>query len=105
MRRNISVFAGILAAGFVAWFSAEPAQALPRYSARYEQNCGLCHVNPTGGGQRTLYAAQYIIPSELAMRNATPEQLAAIDPQLSKSISIGVDLRWEDHHADLKNAT
>ena len=32
------------------------AGAVPRYSARYEQNCMLCHVNPTGGGMRSSYA-------------------------------------------------
>ena len=35
---------------------------IPRYSARYGQDCNLCHVNPTGGGQRTTYATQYIVP-------------------------------------------
>lgn len=29
---------------------APEASALPRYSARYGQDCLLCHQNPTGGG-------------------------------------------------------
>ena len=26
------------------------AYTIPRYSARYEQDCNLCHMNPSGGG-------------------------------------------------------
>jgi len=81
--------AGVLA----ALLPALQARALPRYSARYEQNCMLCHVNPTGGGMRSAYAVQQLIPKEFAMSPATPEALKNIDPKLGKNLSIGTDFR------------
>lgn len=87
------------------------AEALPRYSARYGQNCTLCHHNPTGGGLRTLYATQYLVPAELAMRpgfggadSAAAADVAADaggeapqsplpDPQLNAAVTVGADLR------------
>lgn len=69
---------------------ASVAQALPRYSATYGQNCGLCHQDPTGGGLRTLYASQYLVPTELA---ATAPELETISPLIAERIMFGVDLR------------
>jgi hypothetical protein len=69
------------------------AGAVPRYSARYEQNCMLCHVNPTGGGMRSSYATQSLIPKEIAMSPTTPEALAQIDTHIGKNVSIGTDFR------------
>jgi hypothetical protein len=69
------------------------AFALPRYSARYDTNCMLCHVNPTGGGMRSAYASQELVPKEFAWSRATPAMLAQIDPKIGKQISIGTDFR------------
>ena len=69
------------------------ALALPRYAARYEQNCMLCHVNPSGGGMRSAYAVQELVPKEFAMSPATPELLKEIDPRIGKHLSIGTDFR------------
>jgi hypothetical protein len=69
------------------------ARAVPRYSARYEQNCMLCHVNPSGGGMRSAYAVQELVPKEFAMSPATPEVLKEIDPKIGKHLSIGTDFR------------
>jgi len=81
------------------------ARALPRYSARYEQNCALCHVNPSGGGMRSAYAVQSLIPKEFAMSPATPEILKDIDPKIGKHLSIGTDFRelflLESDHSSL----
>jgi hypothetical protein len=69
------------------------AYTIPRYSARYEQDCNLCHVNPAGGGQRTTYATQYIVPKEMSWLKLSDSTMAAIDPQLSKAVTIGADVR------------
>jgi mono/diheme cytochrome c family protein len=42
------------------------ATAIPRYSAQYNQSCILCHVDPSGGGARSLYGAQFFAYTELA---------------------------------------
>lgn len=88
----------LLALGLLV--AATPALALPRYAARYEQNCALCHVNPAGGGLRTTYATQYLAPTELVLRPYSPEALEKIDPQVSKSILIGADFRTMYHASD-----
>lgn len=72
---------------------AGEARALPRYSAQYGQNCTLCHVNPTGGGMRSLYASQYLVPEEIAARGWSEEEAANLSPQISPNITLGVDLR------------
>lgn len=69
------------------------ASAIPRYSARYGQTCDLCHHNPTGGGQRSLYASQYLVPTEMSMREYGMDELAGFDPQLSDNVTLGADLR------------
>jgi hypothetical protein len=70
------------------------AMATPQLAARYAQDCGLCHVNPTGGGLRNSYASQYILPAELSLR-----PLSAHDrehwpnPRLNDFITLGIDMR------------
>lgn len=73
--------------------AASSASATPRYAARYGQNCHLCHHNPTGGGMRSLYASQYIVPVELAMRASALEASARLDPQIGENVTVGADLR------------
>lgn len=84
-------------------------QALPRYTARYQQNCNLCHTNPTGGGLRGLYATQFLTPKELAGNWLEFEgELALPDPQLNESILVGADVRTlfiagDDEDSDPEN--
>lgn len=72
---------------------APAVQALPRYTAQYGQSCTLCHVNPTGGGMRSGYASQFLVPEEIAGRGWTEEEAAVFSPQISPNIALGVDLR------------
>jgi hypothetical protein len=74
---------------------ATVAHAVPRYSARYEQNCMLCHVNPTGGGMRSEYAVQELIPKELAMSAHRPAAFTALESHLNKAVRIGADFRHQ----------
>jgi len=69
------------------------AYTIPRYSARYGQDCNLCHVNPAGGGQRTTYATQFIVPKEMSLLKLSDSTMASIEPQLSKAVTIGADAR------------
>jgi len=38
----------------VGLFFVEPAHALPEFSTRTGESCATCHVNPGGGGPRTM---------------------------------------------------
>ncbi len=77
----------------VTMLPAVTALAVPRYSARYEQKCALCHTNPSGGGQRTLYASQYLVPEEMAWSKPKPDILEGIDPEIARNLIIGTDFR------------
>lgn len=79
---------------------AGDAVALPRYSARYGQSCSLCHVNPTGGGLRTLYASQYIVPAELSLVRYAQEEPPRFDPSLSDEVFLGIDQRTVLHEGE-----
>ena len=69
------------------------ALAVPRYTARVRQNCTLCHDNPTGGGMRSLYASQFLVPREMSLVSFTEEQAQRVRPDVSPSITLGADLR------------
>ena len=77
------------------------ADAVPRYAARYEMSCNLCHHNPTGGGQRSLYASQYLVPAEMVKNPVPFEELDSIDPQVGKNLIVGADMRTM-HQATVK---
>lgn len=85
MRRSVTSILILLACVF-----ADESSALPRYGAIYGQDCRLCHQDPTGGGLRTLYASQFLIPKELAAR--TPD-LETIQPLAGDRLHFGLDLR------------
>lgn len=84
----------------VLLLAATPASALPRYAARYNQKCSLCHVNPSGAGLRTLYASQDLVPNEMAWRAPKPEILEGLSPEIAKNILIGTDMRTMHDHSD-----
>ncbi len=86
-----AVLAALVTLGILT--AAGDAGALPRYSAQYGQRCALCHVNPAGGGPRTLYASQMIVPEELSFSRYEPEAIAGIRPDLTPAVSVGLDLR------------
>ena len=89
----LAVILGLLA-------GAPPARAVPRYAARYQQSCALCHHDPSGGGMRSAYAAQYLVPAELARHPTPAEDLQRLDPNIGRSLAIGFDLRTVHHYYD-----
>ncbi|MFH1278590.1 MAG: hypothetical protein ABIK65_09445 [Candidatus Eisenbacteria bacterium] len=80
-------------AAAVLFILAREAGSVPRYSARYGQKCLLCHQSPTGGGMRSLYASQFLVPNEIAARPYGDESLELPDPGISRDVTIGADLR------------
>jgi hypothetical protein len=98
LNRSLSLVSALFCTVLLA---ASAAHALPRYSATYGQNCGLCHQDPTGGGLRTLYASQFLVPTELA---ATAPELETISPLIAERIMFGVDLRTLFSNAEERDA-
>lgn len=88
----LALAAGVLLAGGLV-----PSGATPRYAARYEQSCQLCHDDPSGGGKRSLYAAQYLWPVEMVTFPPAAETLERLDPRLGGNVSAGCDLRTIYH--------
>jgi len=83
----------ILAVLAFAMLQSQSAHALPRYTAQYGQSCILCHVNPSGGGMRSEYASQFLVPEEIAAKGWSAEEMDYISPRISPNITLGVDLR------------
>jgi hypothetical protein len=78
---------------FLGFLLPIPCQATPRYSAIVGQNCNLCHHNPTGGGMRSLYASQYLMPTRFAMKAIAEGEAAPVNPQIGDNVTVGADLR------------
>ena len=90
MRANPSPALGIVC----LLLAAASAPASPRYALRAGQSCNLCHHDPSGGGLRSTYASQYLIPERIA--RAAPETSIPVtlpDPQIGQDVVIGADLR------------
>jgi hypothetical protein len=81
-------------------FAAVPAAANPRYSSRVGQKCLLCHEDPGGGGMRSAYAAEYLLPDEIAMRPYDETSRALLEHALSKSVTVGADMRTLATYSD-----
>lgn len=93
MVRSPFVRAALVLSSCGILFMAVSADTIPRYGARYEQDCNLCHYNPTGGGERDLYATTYLVPAEMAIPEFDEENATVFDPQIGESVVIGADVR------------
>lgn len=71
-----------------------PSDAVPRFASRMNLQCQSCHVNPTGGGMRNLFAAKGYGREELPVPEWR-DKLALEDftPQISPFLSFGADFR------------
>ncbi len=88
--RRLLVGLAFLAGGLVG---PGEARALPRYAAAYGQDCNLCHHDPTGGGLRSAYATQYLVPAELVWRSDPESAAESISPSIGDHLTVGADLR------------
>ncbi len=66
----------------------QPVNALPEYAVRTGESCSTCHVNPGGGGPRTLRGMLW---SARGRSDAVPELPGVL---LAPGISDGVEL-WD----------
>jgi hypothetical protein len=80
-------------AALVGLFLATAAQAEPYLAVANGFKCGQCHVNPTGGGERTAFGevfAQTLMPAQ-HLDTGTDTWTG----QLNRFIAIGGDLRFD----------
>ncbi len=86
MRVAPLVLAGAAVAG--PWL---PATAEPYLAVRTGLACGSCHVNRTGGGERTAYGAQYGAATLPSMKFPAGGKL--FDGAIGERVRLGADLR------------
>jgi hypothetical protein len=74
---------------------ASSSFGLPRFTAKVEQKCNLCHVSPAGGGMRNSFGSQYFALTELAAHKTPLEEIERFQPQISEILSLGTDFRTQ----------
>lgn len=74
-------------------FLPEILWAIPRYSVEYNQSCILCHVDPAGGGARSLYGSQFFAYTDLAMKEIPFAEIEKVQLMLNEQVQIGFDAR------------
>ena len=75
--------------------TASVSFGLPRFTAKAEQKCNLCHVSPTGGGMRNAFGSQYFAMTELAVHKTPFDKIEQFQPQISNILSLGTDMRTQ----------
>jgi len=93
--RNLVRLGGALA--LVAWAGA--AQAEPYLAAQMGLKCAQCHVNPTGGGMRTVFGNAFAQTQLAAKRLGAEEDLWT--GQVMKFLSVGGNARANYNFVDV----
>ena len=75
-------------------FLTSLASATPQFAVRYNKSCQTCHVNPTGGGMRSMHGAQIFSYMELPWKELDDfSELENFNPKVGKNFQFGVDFR------------
>jgi mono/diheme cytochrome c family protein len=77
------VVATILVSGLLTY--EQPVHALPEYSSRTNEACGACHVNPGGGGPRTMAGLMW-------SAQGNPDVLPVLDINMAPGVTDGAEL-------------
>jgi hypothetical protein len=93
--RNLVRLVGALA--LVAW--AGVAQAEPYLAAQMGLKCAQCHVNPTGGGMRTVFGNAFAQTTLAAKRLGSEEDMWT--GQVMKFLSVGGNARANFNYTDV----
>jgi mono/diheme cytochrome c family protein len=73
-----AIFAALMV---ILFAGTRPVKALPEYAALTGESCGVCHVNPGGGGPRTLLGLLWAARGKPVQLPALPTMLLAPDVQ------------------------
>ena len=83
-----------------------PGRAVPRFSLRTGAPCGLCHVDPTGGGMRNDYGRNVYAVDRLPLKGVgLPEGAPPFDGRVSGALALGSDVRLLYQHIERPDAS
>jgi hypothetical protein len=88
----------------VGLVTGAPATAEPWIAVRSGFKCVQCHVNPTGGGLRTVFGSLYA-QTELAARRLNPDDADAWTGSISRFLSVGGNARANAELTDMRAGT
>lgn len=77
----------------MAVFLAGTAGALPRFSAKTGSKCQSCHVNPSGGGMRQAFGAQYGREELPVPGWSEGLEIEDVTTALTNALGVGADFR------------
>src|SRR5947209_10887983 len=80
-------------------FSAFSAHAEPYLAVRTGFKCGQCHINPTGGGERTVFGEVFAQNELAAKRIDTGPDLWS--GAVNKFLAVGGDLRYDETYTQI----
>jgi len=84
----------------LAWLAAPPASAEPYLAVEGGLKCVSCHVNPSGGGKRTLFGMTYA-RAQIAARNIlVDDQPRPWNSEINQRFGIGGDYRGDFTNVD-----
>ncbi len=93
-------------AGIIMLSLPAGVKALPRFALDAGVSCTECHVNPTGGGMRNAFGAEYYGRTILPMRTYREKnRLENFSTSLNNFIRAGADFRTLLIHDDDANST
>lgn len=84
----------VLASVFLIFAASNtPVLSYPKFAALTGSKCQSCHVNPTGGGIRNQWGVKYSKDNLYLKPWEKANKTTDINPQITKGISIGADMR------------
>jgi hypothetical protein len=100
VKLNPRLWIAVSIAWIVAMVSMQPAQAEPYFAVQMGLKCGVCHVNPAGGGMRNTFG-------DIWSQTVLPQQhLDAGDAwvgELNRFFAVGGNLRASASYTDTPN--
>ncbi len=102
---TVRTYRGILILLAVIVFAMADLHGLPRFAARTGSKCQSCHVNPSGGGMRQTFGAQYG-REELPVPGWSQEfELEDVTTLLTNVLGVGADFRTLFYVRDIPDST
>jgi len=90
MRNKLLLLVSVL---FLSLLLTSTSYSYPKFAAYTGEKCLSCHVNPTGGGMRNLFGVKYSKDNLFFKFLEKANKTTDINPQITKGISIGGDMR------------